>query len=677
MRLMTQRPFSFDKTLDASFNFGNTTQVGGVDITWLIQCNPCDLTVSGDAHVIARTGQYNPFEEAWSWGNLSIVGQIEFLVSLTAEYSYEKELELLEALCVPPLCIGGKLAGVAVELGIIFGLKSLFTFDFTAKLELTYNRMLSMPGNFTMHNILDVGDKFLFSADLDGMEPVMTDTDGSEPAAPSVTVEVEATATISLIPSINVGLFAGIGGEQSFVALSAEAGATVYPVVTAVAHFLYRIGAGSGKNFSIPALPEGDSCSPLAFDPDGDNWGPTCCGSVIPACTSACLVDHHLQFDISLTGRITLELAMSASVQFGFWGKQFNYTRYLTTSGIVDEECQGEEGDYGDDRCSLFYWNLHLASLCMGELSSTAAHLTSTSSVNRPTTTPSLAAPAATGKEAHAVATLSTRPFYGSFTWETQPAYTKMNGDCSGADLKQYTVSGVSECQAYCTDQNFGCKGFSLSSSGTVCILKDDSCTSPTPSSWTFYKKNGDGSGEQQGGVCSCIGQDDQWMQECQLAACFNRAMYAGNHKNGKNFGFDGICDEIKAGPSSSSLSDVDCDKKHGVSESAACINRDFKGMEATTGTCMCDAGDDNIERSPCCLSGCLNQKGWTANMRNASARWGWSNACDSANGPSVAGCDCQAVYYDVIGCACSQKLSPRKDDCTPMPLSLHEPCRV
>ena len=255
------------------------------------------------------------------------------------------------------------------------------------------------------------------------------------------------------------------------------------------------------------------------------------------------------------------------------------------------------------------------------------------------------------------------RPFYGSFSWEEESAYNKMNGYLC-YDTKPHTlhlVDSASKCEAICNLDGDTCRGYSISNFPThhdgkfECITNANVCTNPTPQpSYSFYSKNGDGSGKV--GVCSCVGPDDPFLSECKLAACFNRPSFAGHYNTGQNFGFSGTCDQIKAGSSGSSLNPVNCDEKYGVMEDAVCMNNNFKGLEwGTAVTCSCPTGDDNIALSPCCLSGCLNQQGPTT-MRNAGQRWGWEGACDSTNGPSVENCNCETLYYDVIGCTCSQK---------------------
>lgn len=68
----------------------------------------------------------------------------------------------------------------------------------------------------------------------------------------------------------------------------------------------------------------------------------------------------------------------------------------------------------------------------------------------------------------------------------SQGNYTQFNGDCPGNNIS-VTSQSLDNCKITC-DNNDACKGISYYN-GT-CIPKNQSCTTASPSPWTFYQKN-------------------------------------------------------------------------------------------------------------------------------------------------------------------------------------------
>lgn len=77
------------------------------------------ITGSGHAHVITRTSNFNPIEELWASGDLTIVGNLNFMARVYSTYSNDLgPWDLVEQVCAAPICMGGSLAGISIDLGI-------------------------------------------------------------------------------------------------------------------------------------------------------------------------------------------------------------------------------------------------------------------------------------------------------------------------------------------------------------------------------------------------------------------------------------------------------------------------------------------------------------------------------------------------------------------------------
>ena len=147
---------------------------GNAIVGYQVTCTDCGVRVTANTHILIRTSQYLPFEEAWAWGNMSIVGTLDFMARAYAQYEYEHTWPILTRACTPPLCIGTNIAGVEINLGISVGVSAYFGINFDAQVVLTYDRMLTVNGTASGHAIRTSGFNYDFSKEIDGFNPIMT-----------------------------------------------------------------------------------------------------------------------------------------------------------------------------------------------------------------------------------------------------------------------------------------------------------------------------------------------------------------------------------------------------------------------------------------------------------------------------------------------------------------------
>ena len=181
--------------------------------------------------------------------------------------------------------------------------------------------------------------------------PLARSLDGGEPQPPSLTLDVEATALVKIIPQIEIGLTAG-----AFNSLAAEAAVNTELQLSGKAYFQLRGGAGGAADHAIDEMPQQTSCDALVKDDESLDWGATCCGADgnLPYCTTAstCAAKHHLQLDVNLLAQLTVHLRIHASADFGFWADEYTAEKWFAPGGFVDEDTP------------YLHWNLHLASVC-------------------------------------------------------------------------------------------------------------------------------------------------------------------------------------------------------------------------------------------------------------------------------------------------------------------------
>ena len=114
-----------------------------------------------------RTGEWNPFEEAWLWGDVDMTGNLDVSVVATARIEqnwrrtvlphtsacvdlrladFSFALQVIDKFCVRPLCIGTSVAGIGIELGVKLELEVAAAVEFEAELTLNYARELRAYG---------------------------------------------------------------------------------------------------------------------------------------------------------------------------------------------------------------------------------------------------------------------------------------------------------------------------------------------------------------------------------------------------------------------------------------------------------------------------------------------------------------------------------------------------
>ena len=200
--------------------------------------------------------------------------------------------------CVPAsrqVCFGATLAGISVNLGMHAELDGKAEGTFDAAATFAYKRKVSASGKMAMHTKgwfelpqTHLSD-FTYSNTVD---PVDSDE-------PTWTVQVDATAKVTLIPRLYVGLFAsGDAGALSgdvtvYVGMSAE--------LIAQAHFQFQTSSNGGLLSAV------DCSTPLLGCSDS-----SVCGNI-----------HDTQLHLKVLANFYLAYKVYARAEFGSWEKEF------------------------------------------------------------------------------------------------------------------------------------------------------------------------------------------------------------------------------------------------------------------------------------------------------------------------------------------------------------------
>merc|ERR1712216_401260 len=196
-------------------------------------------------------------------------------------------------------------------------------------------------GSYSMYKISDMHDP-------------EEDGDEEDPKELGLTVTLNAAASATVTPEIDIGLFAdaGVAEGHAAVTLSVDLkGGTEAQV---------KYGAGSKEDYSIDALDVSDTCKAMDFDDDDkDTWGVSCCStSGLPYCFNKdiCGEKHHTQIDLYFEVEAKADMELHAAYSWGEWEDEFTSTRYVTQDGLQEDED------------NFFHMYLHATSACFGEL---------------------------------------------------------------------------------------------------------------------------------------------------------------------------------------------------------------------------------------------------------------------------------------------------------------------
>lgn len=240
-----------------------------------IECNDCKITGTADAHVLIRIDQYNPFAEAWAWGDLSFEANIDLKAQAWLSTNGWKSLgskTVLDLACISPICFGGKVAGVDVKLGVMTKLVMNAEASFDARADVTYKRRAKSEGTIGLHTLGTV----IVSKEVSDFAQVPLNDASTEPA--TLRLSLDATGRVGVHPSVYVGLFASVSTSGA-----AEAYMRVTAALYAQATFQFRTAINSE----------------YILAPRDSSW----CSNALIGCNDACSAVHDVSLSAVLYGR--------------------------------------------------------------------------------------------------------------------------------------------------------------------------------------------------------------------------------------------------------------------------------------------------------------------------------------------------------------------------------------
>ena len=201
----------FSLALDAEYEF---PAPANTDIS--VKCKSCGITGQGNLHVLVRTSETNPFQEAWAWGDVSLDASVKVVAEAKTDLKWEsQDIAILEPLCLTGICVGSSIAGVGASLGLMAGLKASAEADFSAKATIEYERTLKVKGNLMFHT----RSNEILQDELKGFE---LQAQVQEVKKSSIRFDLEATVKATLSPLLYVGLIASTGNTFALASAKAE-----------------------------------------------------------------------------------------------------------------------------------------------------------------------------------------------------------------------------------------------------------------------------------------------------------------------------------------------------------------------------------------------------------------------------------------------------------------------
>jgi len=285
-----------------------------------VKCTDCGIKMGGETHVITRTTNFDPYAEVWVQGNPTIEATLDVTASVSLEFSHSVEKTISEMSCRK--CHTAQLGPLPIRFGIAAELKAVAQLEFDAEFRVNYNRKATAFSNIKAHY---VGSR-QFSHHVTRPEPIVTSLNGGEPEPPSLELDVNAKVEFVLKPTIHIGVFPTAGF------LSAEAAIIVKPEIKLEAVGAIRIST-TGENL-LDAIPTESGCDATTTTEVGSDVE-LCCkpegSSGLPSCPyrDVCAAEHNMQVDLSLVYTLYVGFHLLATVDFGSWGQEYDFTKWF------------------------------------------------------------------------------------------------------------------------------------------------------------------------------------------------------------------------------------------------------------------------------------------------------------------------------------------------------------
>ena len=315
----------FRQTYDSDYQGQITLEESTTTKTWGSQsagaslaCNGCHVDASGDAHVLVRIDQYNPFAESWSWADASFEADVDLVANAWVNKQLSWGGSYGSLLCLAPLCYGGvQFADLHVYLGLMsqFALTASVSFD--AQAQVTYRRHVKATGTFSLHTV----GATIVSRGANDMAFQELSQENTQPA--SLRINLDAQAQVGLHSRVYAGLFASYStSAEAEVYVRADADLYVR------ANFYFRSAIGT-QNVLSPV-----------YD----------CSSAVIGCNQACSSPHDTRLSMNAYGRFQLAYKVYAQANWGPWSASVgsDYETSVDISGLNWDKWIGS-------RCYYFF----------------------------------------------------------------------------------------------------------------------------------------------------------------------------------------------------------------------------------------------------------------------------------------------------------------------------------
>ena len=236
------------------------------------ECSDCHVGGTADAHVLVRVDQLNPFAESWTWGDITLEGNVDFTARASSSVTKCWHSTVASLACLTSICFDVNFAGIAgVKLGIMADLDLNACAILDAEAVLTYKRRVQVAGKVALHTR---GTQILYH-DVKDFAQVPVSDDVAEPGTLRVNLKAIVQATVT--PKLYLGMFASVctvGQAEVYLRLMAS--------LTAKATLAYRTEGGT---FVLTGLDQTD------------------CSDTFLGCNTACYAPHDTRLGASISAR--------------------------------------------------------------------------------------------------------------------------------------------------------------------------------------------------------------------------------------------------------------------------------------------------------------------------------------------------------------------------------------
>jgi len=193
-----------------------------------VECTDCKFTSRTPIHIMSKSSQLNPMEELYIWSTPEAEIDINIKLSVDVEYSGSHSSYVLSKTCISPLCVGGSIGSITLNLGFMTDLQFYGNYIFEAKMEYILSKKYKISSSGTnayFHN--GVIDRYGYNGGQGSGVWTVVETSNGLQDVNEFTAQIDFETHVGFTIAFYLGAFAGVTVGDGLESLADNGAAAV------------------------------------------------------------------------------------------------------------------------------------------------------------------------------------------------------------------------------------------------------------------------------------------------------------------------------------------------------------------------------------------------------------------------------------------------------------------